>query len=123
MEIANFLDAHPAVSKVNYTGLSSHPDHATAMKQMRHPGAMMSFELKGGLEAGIHCMNKLKLCLRTVSLGTCETLLCHPASMTHFGVPKEQRELYGITDGLIRMSVGMENVVDIIDDLEQALKN
>jgi methionine-gamma-lyase len=122
MEIANFLDAHPAVSRVNYTGLSSHADHAVAMKQMKHPGAMLSFELKGGLQAGIECMNKLKLCLRTVSLGTCETLLCHPASMTHFGVPKEQRELYGITDGLIRMSVGMENAGDIINDLDQALR-
>lgn len=123
MEIANFLDAHPAVAKVNYTGLPSHADHATAMKQMRHPGAMLSFELKGGLDAGIKCMNNLKLCLRTVSLGTCETLLCHPASMTHHGVPKEQRELFGITDGLIRMSVGMENAADIINDLDQALKN
>lgn len=122
MEIANFLDAHPAVAKVNYTGLSSHPDHAIAMKQMKHPGAMMSFELKGGLEGGIRCMDKLQLCLRTVSLGTAETLLCHPASMTHFGVPKEQREQYGITDGLIRMSVGIENAADIIGDLEQALK-
>jgi methionine-gamma-lyase len=123
MEIANFLDAHPAVSKVNYTGLTSHADHAIAMKQMRHPGAMLSFELKGGLQAGIECMNNLKLCLRTVSLGTCETLLCHPASMTHHGVPKDQRELYGITDGLIRMSVGMENAADIINDLDQALRN
>jgi len=122
MEIANFLDAHPAVAKVNYTGLTSHADHKVAMKQMRHPGAMMSFELKGGLEAGIQCMNKLQLCLRTVSLGTCETLLCHPASMTHHGVPKEQRQQYGITDGLIRMSVGMENVADIINDLDQSLK-
>ncbi|HYE53476.1 MAG TPA: PLP-dependent aspartate aminotransferase family protein [Chitinophagaceae bacterium] len=122
IEIANFLDAHPAVAKVNYTGLRSHADHAVAMKQMRHPGAMMSFELKGGLQAGIECMNKLQLCLRTVSLGTCETLLCHPASMTHFSVPKEQREQYGITDGLIRMSVGMENVSDIINDLDQSLK-
>lgn len=123
MEIANFLAAHPAVAKVNYTGLSSHADHAVAMKQMRHPGAMLSFELKGGLQAGIRCMNNLKLCLRTVSLGTCETLLCHPASMTHFGVPKEQRELYGITDGLIRMSVGMENAADVVEDLEQALRS
>jgi methionine-gamma-lyase len=92
------------------------------MKQMRHPGAMLSFELKDGLEGGIRCMNKLKLCLRTVSLGTCETLLCHPASMTHFGVAKEQREQYGITDGLIRMSVGLENAMDIVNDLDQALK-
>ncbi len=122
MEVANFLESHPAVMKVNYTGLASHPDHYVAMKQMRHPGAMLSFELKGGLDAGIKCMDNLKLCLRTVSLGTCESLLCHPASMTHFSVPKDQREKYGITDGLIRMSVGIENAIDIVGDLEQALK-
>ncbi len=121
MDVSKFLDGHTAVSKVNYTGLSSHPDHAIAKKQMRHPGAMMSFELKGGLAAGVKLMNQLKLCLRTVSLGTTETLLCHPASMTHFSVPKEQRQQYGISDGLIRMSVGIENVEDIIHDLEQGL--
>jgi methionine-gamma-lyase len=91
------------------------------MKQMRHAGAMLSFELKGGLQAGIDFMNKLKMCVRTVSLGTCDTLLSHPASMTHYGVPKEQREQYGISDGLIRMNVGIENVQDIIADLDQAL--
>ncbi|HEY0680597.1 MAG TPA: PLP-dependent aspartate aminotransferase family protein [Chitinophagaceae bacterium] len=122
LEIANFLDAHPAVSKVNYAGLASHPEHKVAMKQMRHPGPMLSFELKGGIGAGVRCMNKLRLCLRTVSLGTCETLLCHPASMTHAGVAKEQRDLFGISDGLVRMSVGLENVEDIIADLDQALK-
>jgi len=122
MEVAKFLDGHTAVSKVNYTGLPSHPDHAIALKQMRHPGAMMSFELKEGLDAGVKLMNKLNLCLRTVSLGTTETLLCHPASMTHFSVPREQRQQYGISDGLIRMSVGIENVEDIISDLEQALR-
>lgn len=121
MEVANFLEDHPAIGKVNYNGLASHPDHNVAMKQMRHPGAMMSIELKGGLQAGINMMNKLNLCTRTVSLGTCDTLLCHPASMTHYGVPKEQREQYGITDGLIRMSIGMENVQDILADLDQAL--
>jgi methionine-gamma-lyase len=121
MEIAKFLEQEPQVSKVNYNGLISHPDHSVAMKQMRHPGAMMSFELKGGLKGGILFMNKLKLCTRTVSLGTCDSLLCHPASMTHYSVPKEAREKYGITDGLIRMSVGMENVADIITDLSQAL--
>ena len=122
MEIGNYLEGHSAVAKVNYNGLASHPDYYVAMKQMRHPGAMMSIELKGGLEAGIKMMNKLQLCTRTVSLGTCDTLLCHPASMTHYGVPKDQREQYGITDGLIRMSIGMENVQDILADLEQALK-
>jgi methionine-gamma-lyase len=77
--------------------------------------------LKGGLQAGINMMDRLKMCTRTVSLGTCDTLLCHPASMTHYGVSKEQREEYGITDGLIRMSIGMENVQDILIDLDQAL--
>jgi methionine-gamma-lyase len=122
MEIATFLETHSAISKVNYAGLASHPDHRVAMKQMRLPGAMVSFELKGGIEAGKKFMNKLSMCLRTVSLGTCETLLCHPASMTHHGVPKEMREQYGITDGLIRMSVGIENAGDILMDLEESLK-
>jgi methionine-gamma-lyase len=121
MEVALFLDRHPSIARVNYNGLPSHPDHAVTLRQMRHPGAMMSFELKGGLRAGIECMNKLAMCTRTVSLGTCDTLLCHPASMTHKSVPREQREQYGITDGLIRMSVGMENLPDILADLDQAL--
>lgn len=120
-EVAAFLENHPAVAKVNYTGLGSHPDHYTAMKQMRHPGAMLSFELKSGLQGGIDFMNKLKMCVRTVSLGTCDTLLSHPASMTHYSVPKEEKEKYGITDGLIRMNVGIENLQDIINDLQQAL--
>lgn len=121
-KVAALLNTHKAVASVNYNGLPSHPDYAVAKKQMRHPGAMMSFELKGGLQSGINFMNKLQLCTRTVSLGTCDTLLSHPASMTHYSVPKEQRERYGITDGLIRMSVGMENIADILSDLEQALK-
>ncbi|MBC7947902.1 MAG: aminotransferase class I/II-fold pyridoxal phosphate-dependent enzyme [Chitinophagaceae bacterium] len=121
METANFLAIHPAVARVNYTGLAEHPDHYTAMKQMRHPGAMLSFELKKGLDGGIAFMNKLKMCVRTVSLGTCDTLLSHPASMTHYSVPKEEKERYGITDGLIRMNVGIENLQDIIADLDQAL--
>ena len=121
MEVAHFLENHTAVAHVNYTGLASHPDHYTAMKQMRHPGAMLSFELKRGLQGGIDFMNKLQMCVRTVSLGTCDTLLSHPASMTHYSVPAEQRKKYGITDGLIRMNVGIENVQDIIADLDQAL--
>lgn len=123
MEVAGFLEQHPAVSKVNYLGLASHPDYYTAAKQMRNSGAMLSFELKGGLEAGKRFIDKLQMCIRAVSLGTCDTLLCHPASMTHYGVPKEKREVYGITDGLIRMSVGIENVQDILMDLDQALAN
>jgi methionine-gamma-lyase len=123
MEVAAWLDNHPAVAKVNYNGLPHHPDHYVALRQMRHPGAMLSFEMKGGLEAGIQVMNGLRLCTRTVSLGTCDTLLCHPASMTHTSVPREDRLRYGITDGLIRMSVGMENITDILADLDQALAN
>jgi methionine-gamma-lyase len=88
---------------------------------MKHPGAMMSFELKGGLEAGKQFIDRLQMCVRAVSLGTVDTLISHPASMSHFGVAREQRLEYGITDGLIRMSVGMENIEDILNDLEQAL--
>ncbi|OSZ82004.1 cystathionine gamma-synthase [Chitinophagaceae bacterium IBVUCB1] len=120
-KVAQFLEQHPAVTKVNYLGLSSHPDHAIAMRQMKHAGAMLSFELKGGFDAGTRFINKLKLCISAVSLGTCDTLISHPASTTHFGVKKEDRERFGITDGLIRMSVGIENVEDIINDLKQAL--
>jgi methionine-gamma-lyase len=120
-QVADFLQHHASVNKVNYLGLESHPDHETSKKQMTHPGAMLSFELKGGLQAGKKFINKLQMCVRAVSLGTCDTLLSHPASMTHYGVPKQKREQYGITDGLIRMSVGIENITDIFSDLEQAL--
>jgi len=122
MEVAKFFEGHKAVARVNYTGLASHPDQAITARQMRHPGAMLSIELKGGLQAGIQMMNRLRMCTRTVSLGTCDTLMCHPASMTHYSVPKEKREQYGITDGLIRISVGMENIEDIIADINQALQ-
>lgn len=123
MKVAKFLEQHNAVSKVNYAGLSSHPDYGIAQKQMKHAGGMLSFELKKGFQGGIDFMNKLKMCVRAVSLGTVDTLLSHPASMSHFSVPKEQREKYGITDGLVRMNVGIENVDDIIADLDQALNN
>jgi methionine-gamma-lyase len=119
--IAIWLEKHPAISKVNYLGLPSHPDHKTSLKQMKHPGAAYSFELKNGLEAGKRFIDKLQMCVRAVSLGTCDTLISHPASMTHHGVPKEKREQYGITDGLIRISVGIESIEDILADLEQAL--
>jgi len=119
--VADFLQQHPAIAQVNYPGLASHPDHAIAKKQMRHPGAVLSFELKGGLDTGKQFINQLQMCVRAVSLGTVDTLISHPASMTHFGLQKAERESYGITDGLIRMSVGIENIQDIINDLEQAL--
>ena len=121
VQVAAFLQKHPAVEKVNYNGLESHPDYTTAQKQMRRPGAMLSFELKGGLIAGKKFIDNLQMCVRAVSLGTVDTLLSHPASMTHYGVPKEERIKYGITDGLIRMSVGIENIADILRDLDQSL--
>ena len=122
MEVAKFLDAHAAIEKVNYTGLATHPDHEISKKQMRHPGPMMSFELKGGLEAGKKFIDKLQMCVRAVSLGTVDTLISHPATMSHASVPREDRIRFGITDGLIRMSVGIENLQDILNDLGQALK-
>ena len=122
MKIAEYLEAHQAVAKVNYNGLSSHPDYALSKKQMSHPGAMMSFELKGGYDAGVKFMNALKLCTRAVSLGTCDTLLSHPASMSNANMSPELRLKSGISDGLIRMSVGMENIEDIMDDFEQGLR-
>ena len=120
-KVADFLSKHSSISKVSYLGLNDHPDFEICKRQMKHPGAVLSFELKGGYEAGKAFMNKLKLCTNAVSLGTCDTLISHPASTTHTGVPEEKRRIFGITEGLIRMSVGLENVEDIIEDLAQAL--
>ena len=122
MKTAEYLINHPAVAHVNYNGLHSHPDFAVTQKQMRHPGALMSYELKGGLEAGRRFIDALQMCVRAVSLGTVDTLVSHPASMSHFGLKQEERIQFGITDGLIRMSVGIENIADILTDLEQALQ-
>jgi methionine-gamma-lyase len=122
MEVASYLDKHPAIAHVNYNGLTAHPDYAVTMKQMRHPGALMSFELKGGLEAGRRFIDALQMCVRAVSLGTVDTLLSHPATMSHAGLKKEERMQFGITDGLIRLSVGIENLPDILNDFEQALQ-
>lgn len=121
-QVAAFLNSHSAIAKVNYNGLTDHPDFEVSKRQMRHAGAMMSFELKGGFDAGVKFMNALQMCTRTVSLGTCDTLLSHPASMSHSSVPREQRLEYGITDGLIRLSVGIENIEDILEDFDQALQ-
>jgi methionine-gamma-lyase len=120
-QVAAFLDAHQAVAHVNYVGLASHPDHAVAMRQMKNGGALLSFELKGGFDAGVSFINNMKLCTNAVSLGTCDTLVSHAASTTQLGVAREQRIAFGITDGLIRMSVGLENIEDILNDLEQAM--
>ncbi|MBS0031102.1 trans-sulfuration enzyme family protein [Chitinophaga sp. 22321] len=121
IQVAEFLHTHPAVSIVNFNGLPSHPDYELSARQMRHPGAVMSFELKDGFEAAVRFIDRLQMCLRAVSVGTLDTLVSHPASMTHSGMKKEDREKAGISDGLIRMSVGLESVGDIIRDLEQAL--
>lgn len=121
MQIARYLQKHRAVAFVNYLGLKEHADHTLARKQMKDYGGVLSFELKGGYKAGERLMKKIKFCKLTASLGTIDTLIQHPASMSHSFVPKKQREEYGITDGLIRVSIGLEDVEDILQDLEQAL--
>lgn len=120
--VAEFLSGHPAVEKVHYNGLPDHPDHVISKKQMRHPGAVMSFELKGGLKKGVEFIDKLRVCTRAVSVGTVDTLISHPASMSHSGMSAADRASAGISDGLIRMSVGIEPVEDIIGDLRQAME-
>jgi methionine-gamma-lyase len=120
-KIAEYLENHPKIAWVKYPGLKSHPQHELAKKQMKDFGTMISFELKGGYDAGVILMNNVKVALLAVSLGGVESLIQHPASMTHSGVPKAEREEAGITDGLVRYSVGIENVEDLINDLEQAL--
>lgn len=122
MKVAAYLSEHPAIAHVNYTGLTSHQDYHISQKQMKHPGALMSYELKGGIEAGKKFIDRLQMCVRAISLGTVDTLVSHPASMSHYGIAREERIKYGITDGLIRMSVGIENIDDILADLEQALQ-
>ena len=120
--VAEFLDKHPKIEKVYYPGLETHEGYNIVKKQMKDFGGMISFELKGGYEAGKTLLNNLKLCSLAVSLGDTETLIQHPASMTHSPYTKEEREAAGITDGLVRLSVGLENVEDIIADLEQGLE-
>ncbi|NLN14485.1 MAG: methionine gamma-lyase, partial [Tissierellia bacterium] len=120
-KVAEFLEAHPAVEVVYYPGLKSFPQYELAKKQMRLPGAMIAFELKGGLDAGRKLMNSVELCTLAVSLGDCETLIQHPASMTHSPYTPEERAASGISEGLVRLSVGLESAEDIIADLDQAL--
>lgn len=121
LKVAEFLEAHDRVAEVYFPGLKSHPGHEIAAKQMDAFGGIMSFELKGGFEAGKILLNNLKLCSLAVSLGDTETLIQHPASMTHSPYTKEERMEAGITDGLVRLSVGLENIEDIIADLEYGL--
>jgi cystathionine gamma-lyase len=119
--VAEYLEAHPKVASVTYPGLPSHPAHEIAKKQMSGFSGMISLELTGGIPAGKTVMNSVKLAKLAESLGSVETMITHPATMTHADVPQAEREARGLTDGLVRISVGIENPDDIIADLEQAL--
>ena len=119
--IAEFLEAHPKVERVTYPGLRSHPQFDIAKDQMDGYSGMISMELRGGIPSGIEFMNSLELCSLAESLGAVETMITHPATMTHADVPKDERLARGLTDGLVRLSVGIENKDDIISDLKQAL--
>ena len=121
MQIATFLESHPNIDRVLYPGLPSHPQHGVAKEQMSGFSGMIAFELRDGTEAGKRMMNSVKLCGLAESLGSVETMITHPASMTHADVPPEDRRRRGLTDGLVRLSVGIEDVEDITKDLEQAL--
>lgn len=121
MEIANFLEQHPFISKVNYPGLVSHPQYELAQSQMKGMGGIVTFEMKGNFETAKKFLNQLSLAMISFSLGDPETLVQHPASMTHASIPKEEREQFGISDGLIRLSAGLECAKDIIEDLDNAL--
>lgn len=120
-KVAEWLERHPKIASVHFPGLASFPQFALAQNQQSLPGGMLAFELKGGAEAGIQLMNTVRLCLLAENLGAVETLITHPVSMTHGDVPCDIRERTGITDGLVRLSVGLENSADIIADLETAL--
>jgi len=121
--IAAWLEARPEVAWVRYVGLASHPQHELAQKQMSGPGAMISFELKGGIEAGRRLMDRVRLATLAVSLGGVETLIEHPASMTHAKMTPAERLKAGITDGLVRYAVGIEDPEDLIEDLRQGLED
>jgi methionine-gamma-lyase len=121
IEVAHFLEGHPMIEKVYYPGLSSHPQHDLAQRQMKQMGGIVSFEVRGGLHAGKAFINGLNLAMISFSLGDPETLVQHPASMTHFSIPRSERAAFNITDGLIRLSTGLEDTVDILKDIEQSL--
>lgn len=122
LRVAQFLEGHPAVERVHYPGLDSHPQYAVAREQMSGGfGGMVAFELSGGLEAGRRLQDEVQLCTLAVSLGDARTLITHPASTTHYSMPRQQRLAAGISDGLVRLSVGIEAAEDIIADLDQAL--
>ena len=117
LAVAQWLERHPAVAHVNYVGLPSHPHHRLARKQMNGGSGMLSFELKGGLDAGKKLMNSIQFCTMAPTMGDVDTLVMHPASMSHLNIPADIRRANGISDGLIRLSVGIEDVADILADL------
>lgn len=120
-KVAEFLENHPKVEWVRYPGLISHPQHDLALRQMEGPGCMISFEVKGGTDAGVRLLDSVQLMTLAVSLGGIETLIQHPSSMTHTAMPREMRLKAGITDGLVRASIGCEEIADLLADFEQAL--
>ncbi|MBE7410449.1 MAG: PLP-dependent aspartate aminotransferase family protein [Leptospiraceae bacterium] len=121
MDIAKFLEVHPKIKKVNYPGLSSHPQHALAKKQQTGFGSMLSFEVKGTVEEVNKILRSVKIFSVAESLGGIESLICHPATMTHAGMDSAHREKVGITERIIRLSIGIEDVSDLLKDLEEAL--
>lgn len=122
LRVARYLAAHPRVTRLCYPGLESFPQFELARRQQASGGALIAFEVEGGVEAGVRLMNSVRLCSLAENLGAAETLITHPVSMTHGSVPPEQRAAAGITDGLVRLSVGLEDPADLINDLEQALR-
>lgn len=121
LKVAEFLENHPQVNKVKYPFLKSHPQYAIAQKQMKLGGNIVAFEIKGGIESGRAFLDKIKLCSLSPNLGDTRTIVTHPASTTHSKLSVEERLAVSITDGLVRVSVGLETVADVIADLEQAL--
>ncbi len=119
--IAEFLESHSKVLDITFPGLTSHPQHETAKDQMDGFSGMICFELKGGIEAGRKLMNNVRLCALAESLGAVETMITHPATMTHADVPVKERNARGLTDGLVRLSIGIEDPIDILNDLKLAL--
>ena len=122
MKVAKYLESHPQVEKVTYPGLESHPQHNLAKEQMSGFGGMITFFIKGGIEASRKFLENVHLFMLAESLGGVESLIEHPAIMTHASIPKAEREKIGLTDNLIRLSVGIENIADLIEDLENAFK-
>jgi cystathionine beta-lyase/cystathionine gamma-synthase len=120
-EIARWLARHPKVRMVHYPGLPDHPQHRLARRQMKGFGGMIAFDV-GSLAKAKKVLDRVRLCALAESLGGVETLISHPASMTHGSVPKPERDRIGVTDGLVRISVGIEAVEDLIDDLDHALR-